>query len=326
MATTTEIADKPGKKERSGFLPIGVDTITASTELPFDLFVRVDPTAPPILYRQRSLALESNDFHRLSNQGTTTLFIRVADHVAYRDYLIATVLQNHDVPAPRRFQVLKIANRSAFESALGNRNPDKLVSFAAEYGDDLAELLCAEDLAAGEVLALLEHDYYTFTHATNVSALALLIAQEAGYGVHDGVVALAAGAVIHDIGKRQIAPALLNQQKPLSEEQRATIQQHPALGFVELCNRLDLLWGQLMMVYQHHERWDGRGYPVGFVAEEIHPWARICAVADVYDAMASARPYRAALPSAKVWEVLEGGINREFDAEFVKALKSVVQE
>ncbi|NLS91386.1 MAG: HD domain-containing protein [Planctomycetaceae bacterium] len=326
MTIATAPSRPSSRNECSGFLPIGVDTITVSTELPFNLYLRVNPAAPPVLYRERHLAMESSDFDRLSEQDITTLYIQVADHVAYRDYLIETVLHNRDVPGPRRFHVLKIANRAVFRSAFGDRNPEKLVNFAAQYGDELADIVCDEDLAVGELLGLMEHDYYTYTHATNVSVLSVLIARELGMGVCDGIVPLGSGAVIHDIGKRQIAPALLNQQQPLSEEQRETIQQHPKFGFMELSGRRDLLWGQLMMVYQHHERWDGRGYPVGFVGEEIHPWARICAVADVYDAMISSRPYRRGLPANQVWEVLEGGSKQEFDREFVKALRSVVKE
>lgn len=326
MSVVAETSGARSSIERTDYLPVGVDTITASTELPFDLFMRVDPKSPPILYRERRLALETDDLDRLNEQDLTTLYIRVADHIAYRDYLIETILQNRDVPAPRRFHVLKIANRAVFQSAFGHRNPNKVVQFAAEYGDELADIISDKDLATSEVLALMEHDYYTYTHATNVSVLCLLVAKQLGLGAQDGIVALASGAVIHDIGKRHIAPSLLNERKPLTSEQRATIQEHPASGFKELCARHDLLWGQLMMVYQHHERWDGRGYPVGFVGDEIHPWARICAVADVYDAMASARPYRGALPESKVWEVLEGGCNREFDEEFVKALRAVVKQ
>ncbi len=79
-----------------------------------------------------------------------------------------------------------------------------------------------------------------------------------------------------------------------------------------------------MVVYQHHERWNGRGYPVGLVGEEIHLWARICAVADVYDAMSSVRPYRDAIPLRDVWRRLRKGSNRDFDGEIVKCLKSAV--
>lgn len=326
MTTVSSSIRSSPREDRSGFLPVGIDTIAPSTELPFDLFIRADVAAPPVLFRERRLVLESGDVDRLSEHGTTTLYIRVADHVAYRDYLVETVLRNGDVPRPRQFHILKIANRAVFQSAFGNCSPAPLVQFAAEYGESLVDIVCDEDLPVSELVGLMEHDYYTYTHATNVSVLSLLIARELGLGIHDGIVALAAGAVIHDLGKRQIAPALLNQQKPLSAEQWETIQKHPAFGFTELSGRHDLLWSQLMMVYQHHERWDGRGYPVGLVGEEIDPWARICAVADVYDAMASARPYRDALPRGKVWQVLEEGYNRQFDGELVRALRSAVKE
>jgi HD-GYP domain-containing protein (c-di-GMP phosphodiesterase class II) len=248
----------------------------------------------------------------------------VAEHTAYRQFLEETVLRNENVSAGQRFRVLQIANRVVFQAAFNSRAVDQMVAFAAEYGEELVNIVGDETLAASELLALMAHDYYTYTHATNVSVLSLLIARQIGMSVTDGIVALATGAVLHDMGKRQIAPALLNQRKPLTRRQRETIQEHPGRGFQELCGRQDLLWEQLMIVYQHHERLNGRGYPVGVAGEEIHPWARICAVADVYDAMASARPYRAAASLSEVWKVLEEGSDPEFDREFVKALRAVV--
>ncbi len=325
MTATVAGQDAPKSIERMGFLPVAVDTLTVSVELPFDLFLRVDPKAPPILYREQHLTLEPADFDRLGDQGVNTLYIRVDDHTAYHRFLKDTVLDDETVPAPKRFRVLQVANQAVFETAFSSRNSDQIVNFAGEYGEELAGLVGDETLAASELLNLMAHDYYTYTHATNVSVLSLLIASQVGMGVGDGIVALATGAVLHDVGKRQIAPALLNQRTPLSRQQRETIQEHSKFGFEELSDRQDILWDQLMVVYQHHERWDGRGYPVGLVGEEIHPWARICAVADVYDAMASSRPYRAALPLEKVWAVLEGGCDKEFDREFVTALKSVVK-
>ncbi len=310
--------------ERMGFLPIAVDTITASIALPFDLFVRTDPRVPPVLFRERQLALEAGDFDRFGDQGISTLYIRVADHVAYRSFLLDTVLRDEGVSVGKRFRVLQVANRAVFQMAFSSRNADQLVGFAGEYGAELARLVSDESVAACELLDLMAHDYYTYTHVTNVSVLVLLIAGRMGMGTGDGIVALARGAVLHDIGKRHIAPALLNQEKPLTRRQREAIQEHAKLGFLELCHRRDVSWDQLMMVYQHHERCDGQGYPVGLGADEIHPWARMCAVADVYDAMSSSRPYRPAIPLKEVWEALEGERGLQFDRDVVKALKSVV--
>jgi HD-GYP domain-containing protein (c-di-GMP phosphodiesterase class II) len=86
-------------------------------------------------------------------------------------------------------------------------------------------------------------------------------------------------------------------------------------GFEELCLRPDLGWGPLMMVYQHHERYDGRGYPAGLVGKEIHEWGRICAVADVYDALTRDRPYRKGADTKDVLEYMDRESGRSFDEE-----------
>lgn len=107
------------------------------------------------------------------------------------------------------------------------------------------------------------HDYYTYTHVTNVCTLCLVLA--VGLGIHDRgeLLDIATGALLHDLGKRHIPPNVLNYPGRLNDEQWKLIQRHPADGFKELCLRGDLKWGQLMMIFQHHERPDGRGYPAG---------------------------------------------------------------
>ena len=116
----------------------------------------------------------------------------------------------------------------------------------------------------------------------------------------------------------------LNHPGRLNEEQWELVRKHPTDGFRALCHRSDVNWGQLMMTYQHHERLDGRGYPVGVVGKEIHDWARICKVADVFDALSSDRPYRKAEPINKVLEFLEQRIGTEFDEDMVQCLQATV--
>ena len=80
-----------------------------------------------------------------------------------------------------------------------------------------------------------------------------------------------------------------------------------------------------MMVYGHHERLDGRGYPVGIVGDEIDPWAKICAVADVFDALTCDRPYHTAISVAAACEFLEGRAGTSFDQEIVQCLTTMMQ-
>jgi HD-GYP domain-containing protein (c-di-GMP phosphodiesterase class II) len=93
---------------------------------------------------------------------------------------------------------------------------------------------------------------------------------------------------------------------------------HPTWGFMELRRREDLGWGQLMMVYSHRERCDGRGYPASLVRSEIHEYARLCGIADVYDALLRDRPYRQASTSADVVEYLDRQAGRGFDEKMAR--------
>jgi HD-GYP domain-containing protein (c-di-GMP phosphodiesterase class II) len=84
-------------------------------------------------------------------------------------------------------------------------------------------------------------------------------------------------------------------------------------------------WGALMMVYQHHERCNGTGYPVGSVCEEIHPWAKICAIADVFDAMASDRSYHSGAAVTEVLKYFERQAGQGFDKEIVRCWNLMIE-
>ena len=311
-------------RQQPHFVPVAIDTLAPSAELPFDLFVRTDADQPPILYRERRLAVDEEDLSKLLGQAIQTLYIRVSEHVAYRNYLRTTVLSNTDLPATRRFKILQIANHAILQLAFQSPQPDMLVDIAQEYGCELATIVCNDNLILTDLLPLMTHDYQTYTHATNVCTLSLMIAAVMGMTFADGIVEMATAMLLHDLGKRRIPPAILNQRRPLTPEQRDTLRQHPKWGFQDLCRRQDVTLDQLMVVYQHHEHWNGRGYPVGIEGGEIHLWARICAVADTYDNLSTAGPHQRARPESEIWPMLEDGCGRQFDPDVVKCLQSAV--
>ena len=135
---------------------------------------------------------------------------------------------------------------------------------------------------------------------------------------------MAAGALLHDIGKRHIPSHVLNKPGKLTDDEWELVREHPTSGFRELAGRTDLSWPQLMMVYQHHERLDGSGYPAGILGDEMHPWARICAVVDVFDALTCHRSYRRPVPASEVCNYLNKYAGLWFDAEAVACWTSHV--
>lgn len=134
---------------------------------------------------------------------------------------------------------------------------------------------------------------YTDSHQKRVAQLAEAIAREMGLS-DEQVLGIRLGALIHDIGFISVPAEILVKPGKLDETQMAIIKTHSTEG-MEILGDIDFPWPIATIVRQHHERWDGSGYPEGLKGEDITLEARIVAVADVVEAMASHRPYRAAL-------------------------------
>ncbi|MHC4407345.1 MAG: HD-GYP domain-containing protein [Planctomycetota bacterium] len=308
-----------------GFLLIAIDTLAPTPALDFDLYLRPEAAGPVVMFREKSYPLEGGELSRLIEAGVKTLHIPVAAHEAYLHYLRESVIKNDQLTPQQRYKVLRVANRAVFETVFRRGNVDEMIQLAEKLGHQMVDLVCSRDLVLSNLLPLMAHDYYTYTHVTNVCTYCLVLATTLGIQEERDLVDIAEGALLHDIGKRKIPPAVLNHPGKLSGEQWETVRRHSSDGFRELCGRDDLTWGQLMMVYQHHERLDGNGYPVGVVGCEIHPWAWICKLADVFDALTSDRPYRKAEPVAKVLDFFTLRTGTEFDEEIVQCLKAAVQ-
>ncbi len=160
-------------------------------------------------------------------------------------------------------------------------------------------------------------DPYTSGHEQRVASLADAIAAEMGYSEERREGIRVAG-ILHDIGKLQVPMDILNRPDRLSEIEHKLVETHAEVGY-EILRGIEFPWPLADIVRQHHERLDGSGYPRGLKEEDILPEARILAVADVVESMASHRPYRPALGvDAALVELLQDRGTR-FDAEIVDA-------
>jgi HD-GYP domain-containing protein (c-di-GMP phosphodiesterase class II) len=233
-----------------------------------------------------------------------------------------TWLGDSALPLSTRAAALNEVVRDAISQSFKSGKTDAIVASALRLGRCAARLLAGENVPFRDFARFLHHDQATFTHAANVCYYAVLLAAEIGLGEADQA-QIAAGGILHDLGMLEIDDRILTKDGRLEESESRQIRMHPATGFGRLCRRGDLSAGQLMMVYQHHERLDGSGYPVGEIASEIHPWAKICAVVDVFQALTSQRPYRRALGHAAALEIMSRD-GRMLDPELVSCWKSVV--
>jgi putative two-component system response regulator len=162
-------------------------------------------------------------------------------------------------------------------------------------------------------------DGTTGLHIQRVAKYCRLIGEALGLA-EDACRTLYLAAPMHDLGKIAIGDAILLKPGKLSPEERAVMEQHTAYGYRLLAGgQSDLVRAAADIAWCHHERWDGSGYPRGLAGAEIPLFARIAAVADVFDALASERPYKKAWPAAQAKEHIAQNSGRHFDPACVSA-------
>ncbi len=176
----------------------------------------------------------------------------------------------------------------------------------------------------GEIAEARSHE--TGAHVQRVSAISGIIAKKAGMSSKE-VDLLQLASPMHDIGKVAIPDGILNFPGKLTDEDFATMKGHAFLGSEMLASSSRrVMQVAALIAGQHHEKYDGSGYPLGLQAEEIHPFARIVALADVFDALTNDRVYRKAFESKRVIKYIEDNRGEHFDPQFVDIFMDNLEE
>jgi len=240
-------------------------------------------------------------------------------------------------PKTRLVPVVIVTGRSAAEARLKAwemgaddflTKPFDFAEVAARRRSLLKIKDLVDDLDSAEAVmfalakALDSKSPYTQGHTERVTAYALAHAARIGLSARDREV-LRRGASLHDIGKIGIPDAILDKPGKLSAAEYEVVKRHPAAG-AHIVGSLRSMRDALPLIRWHHERMDGRGYPDGLIGDAIPLPVRILSVADVYDAVASERPYRPAMPHEKCLDILRadaagGGLDPELVRSFCEA-------
>ena len=248
--------------------------------------------------------------------ASSTMALRIADRFAKRLMPLAVLMKLSLVfpdKAPNRFGVsLKSGNAHSLEELL------ERAERAGRHDDltDAAETILA--LAA----ALNAHDPRTRGHGDRVRAYADMLGEEMGYTDEERN-KLKWAAMLHDIGKLRVPSAVINSPGKLTDDEWKIMRNHPEWG-MELASPLLPWLGEFAAaIGQHHERFDGNGYPNGLAGEDIGLVARITSVADTYDVMTSVRSYKEARPATEAREELARCAGSQFDPVVVRAFLNI---
>jgi hypothetical protein len=166
-------------------------------------------------------------------------------------------------------------------------------------------------------------DFYTRGHSERVSRGAVMIATEIGMRP-ERVAAIRYAGMLHDVGKLGVPTSVLQKRSSLTDDEYAAVQLHPMRG-LDIVREIGFLDEALAGIMHHHERIDGRGYPMGLAGDEIPEFARVLAVADAFDAMTSDRSYRGARPVPEAVAELRKWVGKQFDPAFVDAFVTAIE-
>lgn len=190
------------------------------------------------------------------------------------------------------------------------------MAMANAHVEDMIDELIQNKNVMINMVDIKSFDEYTYHHSVNVCVLSIIIGISLDL-THEELSRLGMAALLHDIGKVFINQELLNKVGKLTEQEFEIMKEHPLRGYQYIKGKFDFPFQTNLGVLQHHEKYDGTGYPQGKIGDEISLFGRIIAVTDVYDALVSNRYYKMALLPSEAMEYIMGGAGTHFDFELV---------
>jgi HD-GYP domain-containing protein (c-di-GMP phosphodiesterase class II) len=309
---------------------VSIDQLRIGDRIGRDIFT--NPAAPALL--RAGIDVSESFLQSLRRSGVVTVWI---DDELSRDIVPLEALSE------KTKRLATVAIRDAFEDvaeALVERRT--LTTETVEQMTDVADLICVDVMEnVGSALALNDlasADGYTLKHSLAVTALGLSLGlrvmRKFGWvdaqggrrfdDIQQRLTILGVGLLLHDIGKLAVPSDILHKRGRLTDEERVVMQTHPTLGARMLQQDSGISPLSRTVVRSHHERWDGAGYPCRQSGAEIHQFARIAAVADVFDAVTSDRLYHAAMPVHEGYDFIVRDSGHAFDPEVVHVFRESV--
>lgn len=266
------------------------------------------------------ISLSESMISRLKEKGISYLYIE--------DVLTSDIYVEDVITEQTKAKSLKTINDNF--SSVSNRiksgssvNLHELTPSFTTVIDSILQEITGNDEAISMLSDVVSFDSYVFHHSLNVTVYTIALGKKLGLNEKE-LKDLGLGAILHDVGKMGIPINILNKTGQLTKEEYEIIQSHSEKGFEMIRKSVDLSLLTAHCAYQHHERLDGSGYPRQLSSKDIHYYAKIIGVADVYDAVTSNRVYRKAFLPHEALELLYSGADILYDKHIIEVFAKTI--
>lgn len=303
------------------FFRIRLSTLRPEKITTFDIYVYVDERM--ILYRKAGEALYLEKIETLHSKDTgNSFFIKIVDRDTYRAWVKAEI-NSTEIPNHQKALILRESSLAIMEDLFENPDVNKALDDSKPIITDFINFMDQAPESVAYLLSLSGHDFYTYNHSLDVSIYSLGLGKVLGFSAKE-MEELGVGCLFHDIGKRNVAIEILCKKGPLDDAEWEQMKRHPQYGLIILNQNPNISDGVKAACFEHHESWAGNGYPQQITGPEIHPYARIVAICDTYDAMTTQRSYNTPMKPAEALTMMRDKLSGRYDPDMLKAMHSVL--
>ena len=302
----------------TSYLPIDTKTILGGTVRSFDVFFQTRE-GKYVLYCAGGETVSSEIYEKITEYNIDKFYIKNIDKINYDLYIqenLISILKDPDISssdkAKSSYNTIKATAQSLFES------PGKeIIQGYKRVIFNTLKFILQDDSFLQKLIGLTNLDFSNYNHSINVGIYSIglskkLISTEFDHDFEQ----MAAGFFLHDIGKSKIPSTILKKKGSLSHVQWEIMKKHPEEGYKILEKFGEVSEEIEIIVLLHHERHGGNGYPKGLKEDQIHMYAKICTISDVFDALTSYRKFKEKNSTFNALKIMKDEMNENFDPVF----------
>jgi HD-GYP domain-containing protein (c-di-GMP phosphodiesterase class II) len=291
-------------------------TILPNSVTGFNIYLSNREEERPIKFLANNQLVDDSECQQLRGNQALQVFIETTSIESYREYLSTHASQwmsDAGLPTKMKTELLLECLVAKWQAGFPSTDWNQLVDLSRDISGKLAEFMEKIGIQIPHVLESVDAGTAPALHALRTGIYCAMLGSELGYD-RATVTELCMGGLLHDVGKRSVG----DEAELASHLNERSTRAHPLIGFRRLCMCSNLPMTALLMCYQHHENFDGSGFPVQLVDQEIHFGARICAIANRFDHLTSNENPRMAYAPGSAGRILEQDKSNRFDPEMMK--------
>ncbi len=303
------------------FLPVPLRMFVIDSTLNFNLYLFNPDRKRYVLFCDPNQNF--TDYHRrkLIKNKIPEMYVHFTEYDAYVRYIeryLGRILRSEELKSKEKVQLVFFCANVLMEDTLKKPSTPDALKRSSRFVKNVVHLVDSKDTYLKRFRDLIEKDYTLSIHSRNVCIYSLAIARGFDDFSFDMLEILGVGSLLHDVGMTEMPEELLTKREMLTSDDWEVIQSHPERGR-DLVGRLSAIDERILeIIYYHHERLDGTGYPDGMTKESIPLHVQIVALADVFDAIHSDRPYRKGLSLYESFQTIVDEYENKVDFKLVK--------